>query len=191
MKTRPFHKALCASLLALVGLLGTSGAIAQICTREYAPLCGQVAGEPAPRTFANRCLMDAAKATLVSQAECAALPVPMVGGDVDVHGCKGSAGFVWNAELQQCVRPWMSKAITLEVASKRQSCTGVIDMQCLMVRERVPGQAPPKWAPFFGSIKGFTYVPGQRYTLRVRKDKLNNPPADVSDTTYTLIKVLP
>ena len=161
MTSRPVHKALCASLLALVGLLGTSGAIAQICTREYVPVCGQVADEPAPRTFANRCLMDAAKAAFVSQGECAAKPVPILGGDVDAHGCKGSAGFVWNAELQQCVRPWMSSVITLEVAPKRQTCTGVIEMQCLMVRERI------------------------------RKDKLDNPPADAPDTTYTLLKVLP
>jgi len=191
MTSHHLHKALGSSLLALVGLLGTSGAIAQICTREYVPVCGQVAGEPAPRTFANRCLMDAAKAAFVSQGECAAQPAPMVGGDVDAHGCKGSAGFVWNAELHQCVRSWMSSVITLEVAPKRQTCTGVIEMQCLMVRERVPGQAAQKWEPFFGSIAGFTHVPGQRYKLRVRKDKIDNPPADASDTTYTLLKVLP
>lgn len=191
MTSRPFHKVLCTSLLALLCLLGTSGAIAQICTREYAPVCGQVAGEPAPRTFANRCLLDAAKAAFVSQGECAAKPAPVVGGDVDAHGCKGSAGFAWNAELQQCVRSWMSSAITLEVAPKRQTCTGLIEMQCLVVRERVPGQAPQKWQPFFGNIAGFTHVPGQSYKLRVRKDKLDNPPADASDTTYTLLKVLP
>lgn len=191
MTSRPFQKVLGASVLGLLGLLGASGATAQICTHEYAPVCGQVSGEPSPRTFANRCLMDAAKAAFVSQGECAAKPAPMVGGDVDAHGCKGSAGFVWNAELAQCVRPWMSSAITLEVAPKRQTCTGVIEMQCLMVRERVPGQAVQKWAPFFGSIAGFIHVPGQRYKLRVRKDKLDNPPADASDTSYTLLKVLP
>jgi hypothetical protein len=191
MKPCTFYKALLACLLALVGLLGSSTASAQVCTREYAPVCAQVAGEPTLRTFANGCLMDAAKATLVAQGECAAKPTPMVGGDTDAHGCKGSAGYLWNAELQQCVRPWMSSAITLEVAPKRQTCMGVIEMQCLMVRERIPGQAPPKWAPFFGSIGGFTFVPGQRYTLRVRKDKLDNPPADAPDTTYTLLKVLP
>lgn len=53
------------------------------------------------------------------------------------------------------------------------------------------GPTPQKWAPFFGSIAGFTHVPGQRYKLRVCKDKLDNPPADASDTTYTLLKVLP
>lgn len=190
-------------VLALVGLLSTSGAIAQVCTREYAPVCGQVAGEPAPRTFANRCVMDGAKAAFVSQGDCAAKPQPQqqpnfkhpprVGGEVDAHGCKGSAGFVWHAEIQQCVRPWLTSVITLEVASKRQTCMGLFEKQCLMVRERVPGQpgqASKKWEPLFDGIAGFTDIPGQRYTLRVRKDKLENPPADASDTTYTLIKVL-
>jgi hypothetical protein len=30
----------------------------------------------------------------------------IVGGDKDIHGCTGSAGYVWNASLGQCVRPW-------------------------------------------------------------------------------------
>lgn len=85
----------------------------------------------------------------------------------------------------------MSSIITLEVARHRQPCTGVIEMQCLMVRERIAGQPPKKWSPFFGSITGFTHVQGQRYKLRIRKDKLDNPPADAPDTSYTLLKVLP
>ena len=191
MKTLYLHHTPFTILLAVMGWFISTAASAQICTREYAPVCGQVADEPAPRTFANRCLLDAAKATRVTESECTAKPMPIVGSDVDAHGCKGSAGFQWNEELNQCVRPWMSRAITLEVAPKRHACTGVIEMQCLMVRERVPGQAPQKWQPFFGNIAGFTHVPGQSYKLRVRKDKLDNPPADASDTTYTLLKVLP
>jgi len=191
MKPCTFNKALLASLLALVGLLGTSTASAQVCTREYAPVCAQVAGEPTPRTFANRCLMDAAKATLTAQGECAAKPTPMVGGDTNAHGCKGSAGLVWNAELQQCVRPWMSSAITLEVAPHRRACTGLIKMQCLMVREDIPGQPPQQWEPLFSNISGFTHTPGKRYKLRVRKDLIENPPADAANTTYTLLRVMP
>ncbi len=197
MKKTRLLPSLCASLIAAIGLCASSTALAQICTREYAPVCGQVPGEPAPHTFANRCLLDAAKASFVSQGECTAkhtpspTPTPMVGNDVDAHGCKSSAGFVWNEELNQCVRPWMSSAITLEVAPHRRTCTGVMVMQCLKVRERVPGQATPKWVPFFGDIAGFKHVPGQHYTLRVRKDKLETPPADAPDITYTLLKVLP
>ncbi len=29
-----------------------------------------------------------------------------VGKDKDEHGCIGSAGYSWNAEREQCVRPW-------------------------------------------------------------------------------------
>ena len=124
----------------------------------------------------------------------AAQPAPMPGSDVDAHGCKGSAGYQWSEELKQCVRPWLSRAITLDVAPQRRTCTGVIEMQCLMVREwvreREPGQAAPRWEPLFGSIAGFKHVPGKHYTLRVRKDKLENPPADAPSITYTLLKVV-
>lgn len=30
----------------------------------------------------------------------------IVGGDKDTHGCIGSAGYVWNNDINQCVRPW-------------------------------------------------------------------------------------
>ncbi len=198
MKTALPHKALCSILLVVMGGFVSSASFAQICTREYAPLCGHVAGEPAPRTFPNRCMLDAASARFVSEGECSAMttpqPMPRPGSDVDVHGCKGSAGYQWSEELNQCVRPWMSSAITLEVAAKRRLCTGVVEMQCLMVREwvgkREPGQAAPKWEPLFGDITGFQHTPGKRLTLRVRKDKIENPPADAPSTTYTLLKVL-
>jgi Domain of unknown function (DUF4377) len=202
MKQLQRHPKLCASLLAVISLFAASTSFAQICTREYAPVCGQVAGEPAPRTFPNRCMLDAAKATFLSEGECKAVsmstpqPVlmPLPGSDVDAHGCKASAGFQWNEELNQCVRPWMSSAVTLEVAPKRRRCTGVVEMQCLMVREWVregaPGQAAPRWEPLFGSIAGFKHVSGKHHTLRVRKDKLENPPADAPSIIYTLLTVV-
>lgn len=28
------------------------------------------------------------------------------GGDIDEHGCKGSAGYTWCEEKQACIRPW-------------------------------------------------------------------------------------
>lgn len=189
MKTLHPCKALCAGLVATLGLFASNTALAQICTREYAPVCGQIANAPAPRTFPNRCMLDAAQATLLAEGECTAKP--MVGNDADAHGCKASAGYAWNEALNQCVRPWMSRAITLEVAPQRRVCTGVVEMQCLMVRERVPGQASQKWTPLFSEITGFQHVPGKSYRLRVRLDKLENPPADAPNTRYTLLKVLP
>lgn len=41
-----------------------------------------------------------------------------------------------------------------------------------------------------GTITGFSYEPGYRYRLRVKLTKLQNPPADGSDTHYELIQTL-
>jgi len=46
----------------------------------------------------------------------------------------------------------MSSAVTLEVAPKSCNCAGVIEMQCLMVREIETKQAKPQWQPWFGDI---------------------------------------
>lgn len=40
---------------------------------------------------------------------------PMVGGDRDAHGCIGSAGYSWDEQKQECVRPWEEKAATSSV----------------------------------------------------------------------------
>jgi hypothetical protein len=173
-----------------------STAHSQVCTREYAPVCGQVPGESVAQTFSNRCLLKAARATEITQGTCAIEKPPLVGGDTDAHGCKPSAGYLWNEELMSCVRPWLSMALTLEVAAHRRPCNGLFEKQCLVVREvedsrsKNRGQAGRKWEPLFEEIAGFKKAPGKRYILRVRKDRLENLPADASDTNYTLLRVL-
>ena len=176
--------------------INTPAAQVQVCTREYAPVCGQVPGETKPQTFANRCMLKAARATEIAQGTCEMEKLPLVGGDTDTHGCKPSAGFLWNEELMSCVRPWLSMALTLEVAAHRRPCHGLFEKQCLVVREvedsrsKKRGQAGRKWEPLFEEIAGFKKAPGKRYILRVRKDRLENLPADASDTNYTLLRVL-
>ena len=184
-------QALVLPLFAMLGTMASTVSMAQVCTREYAPVCGKMAQQPSPQTFSNRCKLEAAQATWLSDGQCTTPPTPRPGSEADAHGCKASAGYQWNEELASCVRPWMSSTVTLQVAPKRRHCTGMIEMQCLQVRELVPGQAPRKWVPFFGEIAGFTHAHGQRYTLRVRKDKIENPPADAPNTRYTLLKLLP
>lgn len=186
MKNRLLNMTRKACLLAGAGLLAASATWAQVCTREYAPVCGLEAHDTTPQTFANPCLLAAAQARFVSPGECPAQATPMAGGDTDTHGCKGSAGYAWNPELNECVRPWLSQVVTLQVAAQRQACTGLIPMQCLMLREKPHA----KWTPFYGDIAGFTHEPGTRHTLRVRKDKQDNTPADAPNTTYTLVKIL-
>jgi hypothetical protein len=176
--------------------MGASLAQAQICTREYAPVCGLAPGQSTPQTFSNSCTLTVARGKEVAKGACPGDGLPLAGGDSDSHGCKGSAGYQWSQELSSCIRPWMSRAVTLEVAARRRTCTGLFEKQCLVVREipekggKKSGQASSKWSPMFDEIAGFTQAPGKRYKIRVRKDRLENPPMDASDTSYTLLRVL-
>jgi hypothetical protein len=196
-KSKSLRILLNSSLVAL-GMWAFAAAQAQTCTREYAPICGQVVGQ-APQTFPNRCMLDNAQARPIAQGECLPnavsqpmpLPRPMPGSDSDTHGCKGSAGYVWNAELASCIRPWMSSAITLEVAAHRRKCKGLSEMQCLMVRELQDGHKKPRWVPLDGEIEGYTHAVGQRHLLRVRKDRHDDVPANAPSFTYKLIRTLP
>lgn len=193
MKKSTHLRLVLSSALVALGLWSIPAAQAQACTREYAPVCGQVAGQM-PQTFANRCTLDNAKARPFAQGECphtATPPTqPMLGSDSDAKGCKASAGYSWHAELASCIRPWMTSAITLEVAAHRQKCPGQTDTKCLMVRELQDDQKKPRWAPFDGEISGYQHTTGKRQLLRVRKDKLENVPADAPSITYTFLKKL-
>ncbi len=206
MKKQTSLRILFSSTLVTLGLWSIPAAQAQLCTREYAPICGQIASQ-APQTFPNRCVLDHAQARLIAQGECPntgfpqSPPVPqpqplpqpqsMPGSGSDAHGCKGSTGFVWNAEMDSCIRPWMSSAITLEVAAQRQKCTGLILMQCLMVRELQEGQKKTRWMPLHGEIQDYQHQAGKRQLLRVRMDRQENVPANAPSITYQLIKKLP
>lgn len=45
--------------------------------------------------------------TIGRPVACEAIPAPtLVGGDKDEHGCIGSAGYSWDEEKQECIRPW-------------------------------------------------------------------------------------
>ena len=75
---------------------------------------------------------------------------------------------------------------TLFIAPERKPCTGVAPMECLQVRES-PDLA---WQYFYSEIEGFTFEPGFDYELRVREEKVANPPADGSSLRWTLVKVV-
>ncbi|KQT18333.1 hypothetical protein ASG31_06290 [Chryseobacterium sp. Leaf404] len=73
---------------------------------------------------------------------------------------------------------------TLFVGSETKDCTGVAPMKCLQVREN----ATDSWANFYSNIEGFTYEPGFEYELKVRTEKISNPPMDGSSIKYILVK---
>jgi len=174
----------------------TSPVQAQACTREYMPVCGQVPGEAQAQTFPNQCLLKVANATQLSEGACVGEAMHLIGGDLDAHGCKPSAGYTWSEELASCVRPWLSQAITLEVAPQPGACRGVRDLQCLMAREvpepraSIARPSRPPWAPLHAEIVGLNPVPGKRYLLRMRKDKPDTRSTGSSGVSYTLVRTL-
>ncbi|KFF24916.1 MULTISPECIES: DUF4377 domain-containing protein [Chryseobacterium] len=73
---------------------------------------------------------------------------------------------------------------TFIVGPETADCTGVAPMKCLQVKEK----ASESWTNFYTNIEGFTYEPGYEYVLKVKTEKIANPPADGSSIKYTLIK---
>lgn len=78
------------------------------------------------------------------------------------------------------------RVVTMDVASQRVPCTGLVPRECLRVRQ-LPDTA---WGLFYDAIDGFAFEAGFEYTLRVRVRTVPNPPADASSLAYRLITVL-
>ncbi len=47
-------------------------------------------------------------------------PAPLLGGDRDIHGCVGSAGYSWCANKNKCLRVWEEKC---EIATSTPTVT--------------------------------------------------------------------
>jgi heat shock protein HslJ len=75
---------------------------------------------------------------------------------------------------------------TLYVAPKRTDCTGVSDQQCYLIRYNPTGN----WILHYQDIQGFDYEPGFSYKIKVKKEKIKNPPMDGSSLKYTLVDVV-
>ena len=72
---------------------------------------------------------------------------------------------------------------TLYVSPFWTPCVGVAPTLCLLVRETADGE----WTNFYGSIAGFEYEPGNSYKLLVKKETIENPPADESSINLKLV----
>lgn len=75
---------------------------------------------------------------------------------------------------------------TLHVNSELVDCVGVGPRKCLEVRE----DPADDWELFYDDIEGFTFESGFRYTLRIKVEEVDNPPADASSLRYELIEVV-
>ncbi|EDX89492.1 DUF4377 domain-containing protein [Alcanivorax sp. VBW004] len=74
----------------------------------------------------------------------------------------------------------------LYVAPYGSACIGVGVMECL----RVKHEADANWELFYNHVEGFTYEEGFQYTLRVKVENVESPPADGSSLRYTLLEVV-
>jgi len=73
-----------------------------------------------------------------------------------------------------------------QIGPAMQDCVGVGPMTCLLVKQ------PPdsNYQMFYSAIKGFDYVPGYEYELKVRVTERENVPADASKYEYQLLEVV-
>lgn len=75
----------------------------------------------------------------------------------------------------------------LYIAPETKSCSaGVAQMDCLQTRETPSAE----WSLFYNHIEGFDFVAGKSYKIKVRREKVANPPADASAFKYVLLEVL-
>lgn len=73
--------------------------------------------------------------------------------------------------------------LTWYVASYTRTCTGMYEMQCMLIKD----DPAEDWSNFYDQIEGFTYEPGYDYVLRVAYTDIKNPPADGPSRTYRLV----
>jgi len=71
----------------------------------------------------------------------------------------------------------------------RQTCQGEGEFNCYLVQEGKQ-VGTNNWNLFYTGIEGFQYEEGFVYTLKVRVEKVANPPADGSDRRYILMEVV-
>ncbi|KVF69640.1 hypothetical protein WS75_26660 [Burkholderia sp. FL-7-2-10-S1-D7] len=81
----------CISSASIAAMIACAFALAACANEPASPLPPDVAGHDT----------QAAQTAQTAQAA-----PPVVGGDRDVHGCIGSAGYAWCERTQQCERPW-------------------------------------------------------------------------------------
>ncbi|TJZ74027.1 META and DUF4377 domain-containing protein [Chitiniphilus eburneus] len=89
-------------------------------------------------------------------------------------------------ELIELTRGAAGTEKVLRIAAETRPCSGVGKMECLQVRES-PEQ---DWQLLYQGIEGFEPQPGVAYIVRVREERVDNPPADAPDRRLVLIEVL-
>lgn len=78
------------------------------------------------------------------------------------------------------------EVLVLEIAAHTAECAGPSSQRCLLVRE----SGEEEWTYFYDAIEGFAYEEGYRYTVRVPRRRVSDPPADGSAFSYRLLEII-
>lgn len=76
--------------------------------------------------------------------------------------------------------------VTMQVADRYKDCVGLYPRKCLQVKEN----NAPNWHLFYDPIQGFAYEEGYEYVLLVKREPVENPPADASSVSYALVELI-
>lgn len=108
---------------------------------------------------------------------------------VNVLERQGKERLVLKSDQQQLVFKMSNKPVekVIWIGPEKQDCVaGVMKTQCLQYKTSATGQ----WLNFYGPIEGFEWEQGKSYKLKIRQEKIANPPADASSLKTSLVKVL-
>jgi heat shock protein HslJ len=78
------------------------------------------------------------------------------------------------------------KTETIFVSGRLADCTGVAPQKCLQIKFNQDDD----WMYFYNSIDGFTHKEGTDFTLKVKREEIENPPADAASFKYILIEIV-
>lgn len=79
------------------------------------------------------------------------------------------------------------------INSSMVDCMGIAPMKCFQVKTLdKQNKEESTWTNMYTRIEGFDYKPGYIYTLKVKKEYLDNKnlPQDSSSIKYTLISII-
>ena len=74
---------------------------------------------------------------------------------------------------------------TIYVGPSLVDCVGVAPQKCMQVKESPESD----YTLYYSQIDGFEFEEGYEYTLVVREEKIENPPADAPDRKWVLVSV--
>ncbi len=80
----------------------------------------------------------------------------------------------------------MDTSNTIEVNFHQVICQGVGPQWCYQIKEN----GEKDWTFFYDEIEGFNFEWGTNYILKIKKEKIENPPADGSSLKWVLASIV-